>query len=312
MTKKAVYRTFIFFLSLYLLDFTIGSVLSHLYKNQVSTIDESLNHTIYNSNEDILIFGNSRVLYHFDPRIFADSLKLTCYNAGRSGGYTILFSAALISAVYQRYSPKIIIVEFEPLQMAYSDDDYENLSTLLPYYNVNTYIQNIVNLRKPFEKFKLLSKIYPYNSRIISIIRYNLNKKSKNNLINGYIEKVPGLYKTSAEDEKYDEYFGNAIDTNKVNALNYIINICKANNTKLYFVNSPMYQGYSADKQVKSIASQNAVNIIKSNKLIFINYANDTAYTNHKELFNENLHLNTIGAKKFSSGMARVIKNSNS
>src|SRR5664280_2748246 len=89
------------------------------------------------------------------------------------GGGGILLPYAQIEVLLNRYTPKIIIVETDSNEMEYRASDYDNLSILLPYYHVYPELQPIILLRSPFERVKLLSGIYPFNSDIMNLVQYN-------------------------------------------------------------------------------------------------------------------------------------------
>src|SRR6185436_18138693 len=56
------------------------------------------------------------------------------------------------------------------------------------YFKKHPEIRSIIDLKSPYEKYKLLSNIYPYNSSIFTIAAGNteFNKKRRGD-INGYV-----------------------------------------------------------------------------------------------------------------------------
>ena len=113
---------------------------------------------------------------------------MSCFNSGQDGGHSILFSYAQIMVVTNRYSPKIILLEFNPEDLVYKNGDYEKLSILLPYFRNYPEIKSVILLRENFENIKILSDIYPFNSNIASILRNNIPELAKHNKnFDGYI-----------------------------------------------------------------------------------------------------------------------------
>ena len=68
-----------------ILDFAVGTVYKALYFSEKSRQNDRLIHSVLGTNEDILIFGSSRALHHYNPQIIEDSLGMTCYNVGSGG-----------------------------------------------------------------------------------------------------------------------------------------------------------------------------------------------------------------------------------
>ena len=169
-------------------DKVIGLVLRRLYFNQTGGQDYSLSYVFSKCNADIVIFGNSRAQHHYDSRIISTGMKMSCYNAGLDGGHSIILPDAELKVITERYSPKIVILEFSPTGIVHYDGDYDRLSVLLPYYQDYPEIRSFLQLRGPFEKIKLMSSIYPFNSDIINIIGFNTNTRAaRRHDFEGYI-----------------------------------------------------------------------------------------------------------------------------
>lgn len=93
-----------------LLDFAFGRLYEGLYFSEKSRQNDRRIHSVLGTHEDILIFGSSRALHHYNPKIIEDSLGMSCYNVG-SGGQNIYYHLALLEATLERYTPKIAILE---------------------------------------------------------------------------------------------------------------------------------------------------------------------------------------------------------
>lgn len=106
-----------FFIIIVVADKASGLVLRKLYFNQSAGQDFSLNYALSKCNADVVIFGNSRAQHHYDSRIISAGLKMSCYNAGLDGGHSIILPDAEIKVLTERYTPKIIILEFSPQEL---------------------------------------------------------------------------------------------------------------------------------------------------------------------------------------------------
>lgn len=297
---KLLYKFLILFGIIFLFDFVIGKTLEHFYFKQASGAFYRTTYSMDSTCADILIFGSSRANHHYDPRVFESSLGMSCYNTGRDGNF-LLYNFAVFKTVVERYTPKIVIFDVAGNELSSTADDYVRLSSLLPYKNRNRAIDQMIALRGPFEKVKCLSKIYPYNSLLLTIAIGNteMNKERKSD-ISGYVPISGTWNKTRAE---IDTNASGMIDPNKDKALKEIIHDCKLNGIRLLLVNSPAF--------VKSIPS-NDVNTIRqtaqTGKVEYLDYSSDTTFLNNHNYFFDPLHLNDTGARLFSETLAAYLQ----
>ena len=126
---------------------------------------------------DMLIIGSSRANHHYVPSVFEDSLKISFYNAGRDGNGTF-YQLALLKTILKRYTPKIIVFDYSSVFVK-GAEEYDQMASLLPYYRTHKEIQPLVEMKSPFEKIKLLSEIYPFNSQLLTISVGNLKMNKK-------------------------------------------------------------------------------------------------------------------------------------
>jgi hypothetical protein len=284
-------------------DLLIGNLLRHFYFKQVSGLFYRTTYAMDSTTADILVFGSSRANHHYVPDIFESSLKMSFYNTGRDGNY-LLFNYAVFKAVVKRYSPKIILFDVNPEELYYDVKSYDRLSSLAPYYSVHPEIQDIVNLRGPFEKYKQLSAIYPFNSYVVTIGIGNLelNKKRKGD-IKGYVPLKYCMHDTTL---KAMAIPSGSIDNNKVSAVKDIMHYCKANNISLIFIQSPIFA-----RVLQTNTSRLINRLVKENKAIFYSYFNDPFFFANPGYFQDDVHLNEKGAVYFSKMVVNRILNEN-
>ncbi len=302
-----IIKIVLFILVIVITDRLFGLVLRRLYFNQTGGQDYSLSYLLSKCNSDIVVFGNSRAQHHYDSRIISAGMNMSCYNAGLDGGHSIILPDAEIKVLTERYTPKIIVLEFSPTGIVHFDGDYDRLSILLPYYQDYPVIRSFLQLRGPFEKMKLMSAIYPFNSDIINIVGFNTNTRAAHRHdIEGY---VPLNEVLNPEILKYKpEYVSQAVmrtqsslDTNMVNALENIISICKEKNIALYIINSPVYHMVNEIQTPEYAVAKISLDIIHHNHVNFLDFSDDPAFVGHPELFADQGHLNDKGARIFSN-----------
>jgi hypothetical protein len=304
-------KLFIFVVAIVATDKLIGSILRKLYFTQKSEQKYALTYSLKYCKADILIFGSSQAQHNYISRVIGDSMKMSCYNAGQDGGHSILLQYAQIKIITKRYSPKIIILEFHPDKIVHFDRDYDRLSILLPYYKDYPEIRSLILQRSPFERLKLLSTIYPFNSNIIDIIRFNRVRHGmhKRDDVDGYIPLHEVMNSDMLKTKTAKLVQSNpVVDTNMVNALKNIIRICKEKSISLFIVSSPIYQQIYEKQGLPSSPAMLSLNIIHSESVIYFDYTYDSSIVRHMEFFKDKVHLNDSGAKVFSNKLIIAMK----
>ena len=293
------FKTFIvkiaaFVLIVFVLDFMIGSLLKKFYFKQQGGYDYLTTYSIDHTSQDVLIFGSSRAVNIFDPAIFTNRTGLSCFNVGRYGE-PVFYHYAVLKSVLERYQPKRIILSFDAGNFSKAEESYDRISVLLPYYRDHPEMDSIISLKGRYEKLKLLSRIYPYNSLVLPIITGNTSySKKKYPHYNGYI---PISRTFSGPLQTFDYAKEKVLDTNKINIYKAFIRDCIKAKIPLHIVCPPyMINAVGTDSSIsvgKVIA--NEFNIP------FLDHSRDTFYTTKPALFADYRHLNDKGVALFSN-----------
>jgi len=277
----------------FVLDFSIGSILRYYYFKQEVGRDARATYAIEKTYADILIFGSSRAYHQYIPTIFEEKTKQSCYNTG-SPGVFLLHSYAVLKAVLKRYTPKLIVLDINSGDLGVERESYDALSFLMPYYAHHKEIRPIVDLKDAFERIKNTSSIYPFNSQIFMIAGGNLEYFKKRNIdIKGY-KPLNRIWNESIKTRDSNPY---PLDTTKVDILKYFIRDCKRAGIKLVIVFSPMYFNYTKTEYSVTIAKQ----IANEEHICFFDFTNDTFFIKHPVLFDDPTHLNNDGAMLFTN-----------
>jgi hypothetical protein len=288
-------KLFILIIIIGFLDFTMGSTLRYYYFKQTSGLQYRTTYAIEKTTADILIFGSSRANHHYRPEIFEKRLNLSYYNVGRDGNY-IFYYYAVLKAILKRYSPRAVILDLRSGEFNSNHDSYDVLQSLLPYYRKHPEMRSVIELKSPYEKIKLLSNIYPFNSSIFTIAPGNSKFNQKRfEEIEGYIP----LRKNWSEPLRTAESTWTIynVDSTKVRIYDAFINDCINANIKLYIVCSPYF--------VKSLTPDysliKAKEIANKHNVPFFDFSGDSTFFANAALFADESHLNDEGAKKFSN-----------
>ncbi len=302
-----VYRFFqklvVFLIIVKILDILVGQTLRHFYFTQTSGLEYRTTYSMEKTTADMLVLGSSRANHHYPPEVFEKRFHTSFYNAGRDGEY-IFYHYAVLKSILTRYTPKVIFLDIRNAEFIAGKDKYDRLSSLLPYYKTHKEIRPIVELKSPYERLKLLSSIYPFNSALFTIAIGNteLNKKRDEDF-QGYI---PLSRKWKEPIQQNAGGINDAIDTIQVNTYRAFIADCLTRKIKLFVICSPYFINFiNADSSLliaKTIALQHHVE--------FLDYSKDTSFTNHPELFDDPSHLNSNGAEIFANKLVDEIGNS--
>ncbi len=299
MVKKIVLNIVILFIVVFALDFVIGRTLRYFYFKETSGLHYRTTYSFDSTRAEILVFGSSRANHHYVPEVFEDSLKAPFYNTGRDG-HGIFYQTALLKSILKRYTPKVIILDyaggFEKGEIA-----YDRLSVLLPYYWTHKEIRNILELKSSFERIKLISHIYPFNSQILTIAIGNieLNKKRKPDN-KGYValyKEWPNKIDNKKTLVKYD------VDSNKIFLFHEFLVIAKKSGANVFVIFSPIFQ--------KSKTSQEIIicnEICMSENVPFWDFSKDTIFLKNNHFFQDIGHMNHNGAVVFSKMVTDKIK----
>jgi hypothetical protein len=279
-------------------DFLLGKVLRYFYFKQESGLLYRTTYAMEVTHSDALIFGSSRANHHYHPTVMEQQLGMSTYNTGRDGNF-ILYNTAVLKSILKRYTPKVILLDLDVYTFNESPENYDRLSSLLPYYKTHEEIRDIVELKSPFEKIKLQSGVYPFNSLVFKIAVGNteMNKARKASL-NGYVA-LTATHKKDIQEYNIEE----KIDSQLVKSFTSFITSAKAAGSKVYVVVSPIYYQYKRSQTIELARS-----ICQNNGVAFWDYSRDTTLQQHRDWFADRVHLNDEGAQYFTKIIAEKIK----
>lgn len=302
-----------FCLLLLLADRAIGYVFSRLYFNQKVGQFSQTTYAIDSANQDILIFGSSRAVRHYDTDTIAAATGLSTYNAGRDG-QMIPYAAAVEEVALKRHRPKLVILDINAWELADNPSKYEKLTILLPYYHKHPELKPYLSEISPFESYKLYSRVYPYNSSIFILASNGLFPGSTKKDAHGYLplegQIPPGfmqdylarmetrLQKIKSKEEKPDQkaiaYYKKFLDATAAAQIPTLVVISPT------IVKNPSRLDNQAKEYqlVKEIAGSYP-------NVSFLDYSADERFNDKTEKFADVFHLNRQGSAEFSADIAR-------
>ncbi len=300
---KFLSKTLVFLILLISVDFVIGSILKKFYFKQASGWLYRTTFSLETTKADLLIFGASRANHHYHPAVYNQQLGISTYNTGRDGN-GIFYHYAILQGVLKRYTPKVAILDISRGEFMKSRISYERLSSLLPYYETHPELRSIIALRGPYERLKLASAIYPFNSLVFQIVAgnssYNKTRANRNDE-NGYVP----LFKTWEGNIAYDSSFQHyEIDSAKLLYFRKFVKDCKDAGVKLYVFVSPCYVKFKGEDQSLYLAKQIALR----NNIPYNDFSEDPVFFTDPSIYADESHLNDSGARLYSNMVIRRMK----
>jgi hypothetical protein len=295
--KIFIIKLFVFTLLFIILDFAIGSALEHFYfsRKSQSSGDNKLYYSLNMTAENILIFGASTAIHEYIPRIVEDSLGITCYNTGWNGT-NIYFSYTILNSALKRYTPKVVIFDMTAWELVKFEDDFDKLSELYPYYYSNKSVKEIIDFSGKYEKYKMLSKTYRYNSKLLFILTQNISTQTVGD--KGY-EPIYGRWENNLVEDTLSVA---PYDSIKFSYFDKFVTHAREKGSKVVIVSPPVFRLYTKDQF--SVIMQ----YCQKRNVKFWNFRNDTVFINHRKYFYDYVHLNHTGAELFTKQIADSLK----
>jgi hypothetical protein len=306
------FKKFLLFLAVvFVVDRVIGFGLEKLYFSLDRGQFAQNTYALDKASPDILVFGSSRAQHHYSSEILSNKLGLSIYNAGRDGQF-LPYYCAVQDVILQRKTPKIVILDVNIWELGPNEQKYSKLAQLLPYVGEHPILKKYTAEISEFENLKLISKTYPYNSTLlISVYDHLFTDKQPEDdrgyfpLIGQVSEQMFNKYKTEkAVYDKKRALQNIQIDQHAVAYYHQFLQKTKDLNIKTYVVISPtvLKEPNTEEKSLlESIAK-------KYSNVTFLDYATDSIYNNHYQLFADEFHLNKKGAEKFSEELAKRMR----
>lgn len=292
--KKFIAKTILFFIIIGICDFLFGKGMDYVV-NRIETGGQGRDNHICNAaDEDILIFGSSRAIQHYNAQMIEDSLGMTCYNCGDEGNGIIL-SYGRLSMVRERHQPKIIIQDIEPRYDLFKNDNSTFIGWLKARYDREG-IPEIFEAVDKKEGFKMKSQLYRYNSKCIQNIFVYLTGVSTDTGIKGF-KPMDVEMDTTRITPLSDDY---EFDSLKLEFVQKFIN--KAEGSKLIFVVSPIWNGMNIDMTAP------IRKICEEQHILFLDFSNDPKYVHHNYYYRDGRHLNARGADEFTRDLIKKLR----
>lgn len=301
--KLFLYKIVIYLILLFIIDYGIGCAMSSIVPQITIGGTGRDNYICNQADDDILIFGSSRAMHHYNPSLLSDAFGLSCYNCGE-GGCGIILAYGRLLMINERYTPKTIIYDITPNVDLTGNNYYKDLYRLKQHYD-RAGIDSIFITIDPLEKYKMKCALYRNNTSYLRhLVAYFFNVSTDTG-VRGFI---PLKGKMDTMKIRKDNSFYALNDNNnyqKGDSLRlYYFNkfLDKAKDSEVIFVVSPVWYGQDTS-QLQSIKD-----LAHARKVRFIDFSNETKYVHNNISFKDGRHLNSCGADEFTRDLIEAMK----
>ncbi len=295
-----VLKLLLFFALLFGVDWAAGSLIGYVHRHAPYGTNWTKENWLLNEKFDVVIFGSSRAFRHYVPSVISQEVGESVFNAGQNGQY-LLYSFALEQLLLDKYAPKIIVLDILPsfvVRVSNPDEEFERLSSLSPYF-YNRQVRQLLTRGDMFEYLKYTSKMYRYNSKILSILDNFRAHPSQAD--NGY--EVMGDFTFHDRNPFIVDVLDEVeIDSFKVNIVKKFIISAREKNVNVFVSFSPVSQPLSR-KTLQIISFYNE--LFAEMNVPFLNFA--TPDYENKDFFLDLIHLDGIGAELFSRDFGQAL-----
>ena len=299
MMRKIILKTLVFLVLVVLADFLFGNAIAYMV-NHIDVGGQGRdNYICREMKDDVLVFGSSRAVHHYETQVFTDSLGLSAYNCGAEG-CGILLAYARLSMATERYQPKVIIYDVVASYDLLKSDNSSQLKWIRNWYGRKGVAELFQDVDSS-EKYKMMSHTYRYNSSFVKSAFVFLTGEAMETSIKGFVP-VEGVMKPRKKrvlkGEKEVE-----VDSVKMKYMKKFVQLAKG--SKLIFVKSPIW--YEEDslkmEEVKPFKEW-----CERRRIPFHDFTNHPKYMHHEEYFKDGKHMNAVGAREFTKDLITLIK----
>lgn len=254
-----------------------------------------------NVDDDILVFGSSRAVHHYNPRIISDSLELSCYNCGQDGN-GIVFFYGLWQMIKPRHIPKMIIYDVTPYYDIYEGDSNQRYLGWLRTDYDRPGVKDIFLAVDSKEQYKMMSMLYRYNSKFLQVITDYIHPIFGFDG-NGFLPLEGEVDRMKVRDEENEiKIVEPPVDALKIGYINKLIDEVQSEGVSLVFVVSPSWYEPDLEEYIPIMEICNQRNIK------FIDFSNNEKYVHQYEWFKDGAHLNARGADEFTKDLISLIQ----
>lgn len=313
---KIIGLTIVLVLSALGLDIAVSKGLRKNETKLFSTMTKAYQGKI---NADLIVNGSSKAFVQVSPQILDSIIGIDSYNLGLDGSPFIPQKALFELYKLNNKKPKVIVQVVSNGTLRSLDDGFLNPIKFAPYLNIPVIKKHMI-LTSSFDYldyniplFRFSGKPFETITGILSLFNVNLFKEIGNK---GYYPN--DKYWSENVNKKTNISDNQVVDTENISEIKEFTSLdstscelfedflsqCKLNNILVILVYPPIYS--EASNTIKNIDYYNEV--AQEYNAYFLNYARDSSLVFNREYFYNSQHLNTNGARLFTTKLAEDVK----
>jgi hypothetical protein len=253
-------------------------------------------------NSEIVVYGASRALGHFDTRIMEDGLGMSVYNLGIDGhNFWLQYLRHSILLKYNK-KPKVIVLEISTNTLEKRKDLYAS-DQFLPYMLNQSEVEAAISSYEGYSYLDFHIPLFRYFGKVESLVQASIQLLSPSfyrpNRVKGY--KGDDLaWNEGWEHTKLRAKPSKAVfDPKTCRLLDSFLEESKALGIKVVFVSTPMFihaQRYTTNRS-EIMAYFGAAS--KKYGVNYLDYSSDSISYESKFFYNPT-HMNTKGSELFT------------
>ncbi len=294
---------------LFVLDRAIGAGMAGLFRSSTNEEEGDRYGRAFRAQPGVVICGSSRALHHYVADSLGVWLGTPAYNLGRDAAWGALYQYASAAMMLRHGAPRMWIVEAST-DLYSGKEVLDQLSVFLPYVDEEPAAAEVAAMRSRWEGIRMLSKTYPYNSLLVSLLAPRLGKRVQPRA--GYLELTGVMARDTARVEAAPAGVGEGRfprDPLKWRYLEKTIALLKARGVEVVAVRSPQFLAGAA---ARAEDRRNGADLARTFGDLGVRFL-DFGALDHPE-FAENAlywdaeHLNGAGALRFTRELADSLR----
>lgn len=259
-------------------------------------------------NADIVIFGSSRALAHYDPRIIQRATGFSAYNIGLNGSQTDLQLARLRAYLNHNRKPKLLIVNFDLFSFVTSHEIYDP-AQYVPYMTEPAIYAGVRRVYPDAWKWRYLP-LYGY---AVEDMRFDwliglkafFGIQPREDHLNGY-QPEDRQWTGDFARFKANNAAGWSVDVEKQGVIDFtdILRICQVAAIPVLVVHSPEYFEVQEMERNREEILQRARALSAKFGAEFWDYSDSPICRDRANFYNSQ-HLNQSGATLFSDDLGK-------
>lgn len=295
--QKIIFFTIISIFVFFIIGITVEKIISsNLNKNRFFLQEDW--HIIHDKYNEYLFLGNSRTWVHVDAQMITNITKKKSYCLAQDGREAKIFYWKLKTYLKYNKTPKIVFIQFDPFCInGRNDGTFYGKKDFLGYiYHDRLKINNIFESEIGYNQLE----------EFIPLLRYFQTVGGEKSLIHHLIgnpnQLVSFQYGCELQIKKWQAssnyFYPPPIIERELNLeyVDSIVNLCKFKKIEPVLIYSP--QTYTSYKQLSNNVKSQLTTYAQRQNLKFWNF-NSQNY-NDSTLFYNHMHLNHLGARKFT------------